>query len=42
VDQVVRHTDSGAGVSQAEHWEPNVEQPESRIMPTPGEGGLAR
>jgi uncharacterized protein (DUF427 family) len=27
IDQVVRHTDSGAGVSQAEHWAPNVSGP---------------
>lgn len=49
VDQVVQHTDTGAGYSQGEHWESNLEQPEPldrdaqpRIMPTPGEGGLAR
>ncbi len=28
VDEVVRHTDSGSGASQAEHWEPNVSMPE--------------
>ncbi|USQ96381.1 DUF427 domain-containing protein [Caulobacter sp. RL271] len=28
VDEVVRHTDSGAGTSQAEHWKPNVEMPD--------------
>ncbi|ACG76951.1 conserved hypothetical protein [Phenylobacterium zucineum HLK1] len=27
VDAVVQHTDSGAGTSQREHWEPNVEGP---------------
>jgi uncharacterized protein (DUF427 family) len=42
VDPVVQHTDTGAGYSQGEHWEPTVDQPEPRIMPTPGEGGLAR
>ena len=26
-DEVVRHTDSGAGVSQAEHWPPTVKDP---------------
>jgi uncharacterized protein (DUF427 family) len=28
VDEVVRHTDSGSGRSQAEHWEPNVDMPD--------------
>lgn len=28
VDEVVRHTDSGAGTSQAEHWKPNVDMPD--------------
>lgn len=28
VDDVVRHTDSGSGASQAEHWAPNVEMPD--------------
>lgn len=28
VDEVVRHTDSGAGTSQAERWPPNVETPD--------------
>lgn len=28
VDEVVRHTDSGSGASQAEHWPPNVDAPE--------------
>lgn len=27
VDQIVQHTDSGAGATQREHWEPNVEGP---------------
>jgi uncharacterized protein (DUF427 family) len=31
VDEVVRHTDSGAGTSQAEHWTPTVETPESEL-----------
>jgi len=28
VDEVVRHTDSGSGASQAEHWEANVSMPD--------------
>jgi uncharacterized protein (DUF427 family) len=28
VDAIVRHTDSGSGNSQAEHWPPNVETPD--------------
>ena len=28
VDEVIRHTDSGSGSSQAEHWPPNVEMPD--------------
>ena len=28
VDDVVRHTDSGSGASQAEHWQANVDMPE--------------
>jgi len=28
VDDVVRHTDSGSGASQAEHWAPNVAMPD--------------
>lgn len=28
IDEVVRHTDSGSGASQAEHWPPNVEMPD--------------
>ena len=28
VDEVVRHTDSGSGASQAEHWPPNVDMPD--------------
>lgn len=28
VDDIIQHTDSGAGVSQREHWPPNVETPE--------------
>lgn len=28
VDEVVRHTDSGSGSSQAEHWPPNVDMPD--------------
>ena len=29
VDDVVRHTDSGSGASQAEHWAPNVTMPDA-------------
>ncbi|MFT4251379.1 MAG: DUF427 domain-containing protein [Caulobacter sp.] len=28
IDEIVRHTDSGAGTSQAEHWEANVSMPD--------------
>ena len=28
VDEVVKHTDSGSGASQAEHWPPNVDMPD--------------
>jgi uncharacterized protein (DUF427 family) len=28
IDEVVRHTDSGSGTSQAEHWPPNVSMPD--------------
>ncbi|WP_425994446.1 DUF427 domain-containing protein [Caulobacter sp. DWR1-3-2b1] len=28
VDEVVRHTDSGSGTSQAERWEPTVDAPD--------------
>jgi len=28
VDEVVLHTDSGSGASQAQHWPPNVEAPD--------------
>lgn len=28
VDEVVQHTDSGAGTSQREHWAPNVDMPD--------------
>jgi uncharacterized protein (DUF427 family) len=28
VDEVVKHTDSGAGASQAEHWDANVSMPD--------------
>jgi uncharacterized protein (DUF427 family) len=33
VDTVVRHTDSGSGNSQAEHWAPNVEGPDENRDP---------
>jgi uncharacterized protein (DUF427 family) len=29
VDEVVRHTDSGSGSSQAEHWPPTVDTPDA-------------
>lgn len=29
VDETVKHTDTGAGYSQREHWRPNVADPES-------------
>jgi len=28
IDDIIQHTDSGAGVSQREHWPPNVETPQ--------------
>jgi hypothetical protein len=28
IEDVVRHTDSGAGASQAEHWPPNQSGPD--------------
>ena len=28
IDEVVKHTDSGAGVSQRDHWPPNVSMPD--------------
>jgi hypothetical protein len=28
VDEVVKHTDSGSGASQAEHWDANVSMPD--------------
>lgn len=28
VDDVIRHTDSGSGRSQADHWPPNVDMPD--------------
>ncbi len=34
VDEIVKHTDSGAGASQAEPWEPNVEE-----LDVDGDGG---
>lgn len=33
VDEVVKHTDSGSGASQREHWAANVEQPEPIFAP---------
>ncbi len=31
VDEVVKHTDSGGGASQQEHWPPNVEGPDGGV-----------
>ena len=31
VDAVIRHTDSGGGASQGEHWAPNVEGPDGGV-----------
>jgi uncharacterized protein (DUF427 family) len=28
VDEIVQHTDAGEGISQREHWAPNVENPD--------------
>ena len=28
IDEAIRHTDSGSGRSQAEHWQPNVSMPD--------------
>lgn len=30
VDEVILHTDSGSGASQAEHWPPNVDMPDDK------------
>jgi hypothetical protein len=27
IDDIILHTDSGAGTSQREHWPPNVDKP---------------
>jgi uncharacterized protein (DUF427 family) len=35
IDEVVRHTDSGSGSSQAEHWPPTVDMPEEATAPEP-------
>jgi uncharacterized protein (DUF427 family) len=35
VDEVVRHTDSGSGSSQAEHWPPTVDMPEEATPSEP-------
>lgn len=43
VDAVVRHTDSGSGASQAEHWPANVEGPddaEGVAQPDKGTGSI--
>jgi uncharacterized protein (DUF427 family) len=29
IDEAVRHTDSGSGASQAEHWAPTVDRPDA-------------
>lgn len=36
VSEVVRHTDSGSGASQAEHWEANVSMPEDETRQSDG------
>jgi uncharacterized protein (DUF427 family) len=38
VDEVVKHTDSGSGSSQAEHWDANVSMPDAE----PSEGAETR
>lgn len=38
VDEVVRHTDSGSGASQAEHWPANVETPRQTDVATFADG----
>jgi uncharacterized protein (DUF427 family) len=35
VDEVVRHTDSGSGSSQAEHWAATVDAPDGAVPPEP-------
>jgi uncharacterized protein (DUF427 family) len=35
VDEVVRHTDSGSGSSQAERWPPTVDTPDAAIAAEP-------
>lgn len=45
VDDVVRHTDSGSGASQAEHWPPTVDAPEEAkpgapVKPYEGTGSI--
>ncbi len=35
VGEVVKHTDSGSGASQAEHWPPNVDEPKEAKPGTP-------
>ena len=42
IDEAIRHTDSGSGRSQAEHWPPNVDMPDpggvERDVDQPHEG----
>lgn len=33
IADIVRHTDSGSGASQAEHWPPNVSMPDDAAQP---------
>ena len=40
VDDVVRHTDSGSGASQADHWAPNVDETERPGQPYQGTGSI--
>lgn len=45
VDEVVRHTDSGSGASQADHWPPTVDAPEAAkpgapVRPYDGTGSI--
>lgn len=35
IDEVVRHTDSGSGASQAERWPPNVDVPDREVVSEP-------
>lgn len=41
IDDIVQHTDSGAGTSQREHWPPNVDSPREDQEPSPPLGERA-